>query len=332
MIRRTVAAHALRRVASRGRRVVGSLCLLGCCAAAAVSPTDAAPLTIEEVAPGVLVHRGAVADWGNGNDGDVANLAFVVGSRCIAVIDTGGTPAVGRRWLAALRARTDLPVCYVINTHAHPDHLLGNVAFRSGLDPMPQFVGHQRLPAALAARARYYLNALQRDFAIEASTAELVLPGTLVEADRPLELDLGGRTLVVTAWPTAHTDHDLTVFDRQTRTLFLGDLLFREHLPVIDGSLRGWLKVLDTLGTQSVALAVPGHGATDARAWPEPLAAQSQYLRALLTETRAALKAGVTLQQAVRTVGLKATDGWALVDRFHERNVTTAFAELEWED
>ena len=50
------------------------------------------------------------------------------------------------------------------------------------------------------------------------------------------------------AWPTAHSDSDLTVLDEQTGTLFAGDLVFLPHVPVLDGSLRGWLNVIDELG------------------------------------------------------------------------------------
>jgi quinoprotein relay system zinc metallohydrolase 2 len=288
----------------------------------------AGPLAVVEVAPGVFVHQGLVEDWEPGNGGDVANLGFVVGQRCVAVIDSGGTPAVGEALRAAVARSTPLPVCYVINTHAHPDHLLGNIAFAGAAETAPRFVGHARLPAALRAREPYLRNALQRDFGLPLAADAIVYPTLLVE--RRLELDLGGRTLQLDAWPTAHTDNDLSVLDTRTRTLFLGDLLFVEHLPVLDGSLRGWLKVLAELRRFDVALAVPGHGAPSPH-WPAALDAEERYLDSLLTQTRAALRSQSSIQQAVDQIGRDALPGWRLADRFHRRNVTAAFAELEWE-
>ena len=88
-----------------------------------------------------------------------------------------------------------------------------------------------------------------------------------------LTIDLGGRTLELRAWPTAHTDTDLTVLDVATGTLFAGDLLFMERLPVVDGSLLGWLAVMDELEHSRRARVVPGHGPASAP-WPEALAPQ----------------------------------------------------------
>ncbi len=286
-------------------------------------------LSLTEVAPGVFVHTGRVENWLPVNGGDVANLGFVVGQRCVAVIDSGGTPAVGEALRAAVARTTPLPVCYVINTHAHPDHLLGNVAFVTTAEAAPRFVAHARLPAALGAREPYLRNALQRDFGQTLAPAAIVYPTLLVE--RRLELDLGGRTLQLDAWPTAHTNNDLSVLDTRTRTLFLGDLLFVDHLPVLDGSLRGWLQVLAELRRLDVALVVPGHGAPSAR-WPATLDPQEQYLRQLLADTRAALRDRVSIQQAVTRIGGAALPGWWLTELFHRRNITAAYAELEWED
>ena len=300
--------------------------------AAAAQPSGATEaFRVEQIKPGVYVHLGALEDWGPANGGDVANLGFVVGSRCVAVIDTGGTPAVGQAWRAAVERSTALPICYVILTHAHPDHLLGSVAFvaASRNAPAPTFVASARYPRTLAAREPFYRNALKRDFGIALAPAGIVYPTLTV--DKTLALDLGGRTLTLQAWPTAHTDNDLTVYDALTRTLFTSDLLFVSHLPALDGSLRGWLGVMAELRRLDVASVVPGHGAVSAD-WPAAMDAQAAYLNGLLGDTRAAVRAPLTIQQAIERIKVAGPPDWRLTDRFHRRNVTAAYVELEWED
>ena len=292
--------------------------------AQAAAPVEALP--VSELAPGVFVHFGRLEDWLPDNGGDVANLGFVIGTRCVAVIDTGGTPQLGQRLRAAVARQTTLPVCYVINTHAHPDHVLGNAAFKGA---GTQFVASAAFNPAMSAREFFYLKALQRDFGI-AMDHDAVAYANL-SVSKTLELDLGDRILTLTTWPTAHTDNDLTVLDRRTRTLFLSDLLFVQHIPVLDGNLRGWLAVMKDLAALEVATAVPGHGPTSTD-WPAALDAQRRYLDAVLRDTRAAIKARITLARAVDQVALEPAASWLLAERFHRRNVTAAYAELEWED
>jgi len=315
----------------RARLLAGALAamLMAPAAAAVAAGAAMAPLAVTEMRPGVFVHFGMLQDWAPENGGDVANLAFVTGSRCVAVIDTGGTPAVGEALRAAVARATPLPVCYVINTHAHPDHLLGNVAFRSGAEPPPRFVASARLAPALAARATSYLNALAREFGLRLEARDLVYPDIAVE--RTAQLDLGGRVLDLRAWPTAHTDNDLTVYDPQTRTLFASDLLFVRHMPALDGSLRGWLAAMAELRQMPASLVVPGHGPADGDG-RAAFDAQFAYLDGLLRAVRAALREGLSLPQAVERIGVPGGAPWLLADRFHRRNVTAAYAELEWED
>jgi quinoprotein relay system zinc metallohydrolase 2 len=284
------------------------------------------PFALEEIAPGNWVHYGQVADRTPENLGDNANIGFIVGERCVLVVDAGGSLAVGRALRQAIRRVTDRPVCHVVLTHVHPDHFFGAAAF---LEDGPQFVAHENYPAQLAARARPYLNALQRDLGEAARGSDLVKP-TLLLSDE-LRLDLGGRRVLVRAWPVAHTDDDLTVTDEATRTLWLGDLLFVDHTPVIDGSITGFLGVMEKLRGTDVARYVPGHGRPTA-GWPLALAPQQRYFEAILAQTRAALRARKTLQQATDEVGLEEAARWRLFDLYHRRNVTTAYTELEWEN
>ena len=301
------------------------------------SANSAPVAAVTQAAPGVFVHIGALEDWGAANGGDVANTGFVVGSRCVAVIDTGGTPAVGQALRAAVELATPLPVCYVINTHAHPDHLLGNVAFaiNPGSDPAPpRFIASARFSRTLAAREPYYRNALQRDFGIALGPAAIIYPTLAV--DSALDIDLGDRVLTLQAWPTAHTDNDLSVYDRRTRTLFASDLLFVQHLPVLDGSLRGWVSAMAVLKRLAVATVIPGHGPVS-HDWPAVMDAQGDYLNGLLQYTRAAIWNRLTIAQAIDSIGMAPASrgpatNWLLTDRFHRRNVTAAYAELEWEE
>jgi quinoprotein relay system zinc metallohydrolase 2 len=291
---------------------------------------------LELQAPGVYLHRPPLAEWATSAQGDVANLGVVVGERCVAVIDTGGSPAVGRALRLAIGRLTPLPVCHVINTHAHPDHMLGNLAFKgSGPDGTdPRYWAHAQFSPALAARERRFLGSLKQGIAPDSGPEVMVHPTDMVSTRQ--DIDLGGRSLRLVAWPTAHTNNDLSVLDLNSRTAFLGDLFFVSHLPVLDGSLRGWVKVMAQLQALDLALAVPGHGAPDAQ-WPRALQPQQAYLGHVLAATRAALKAGRTIRQAVEAIGVQpegaaGPGAWQLSEFFHRRNLTAAFAELEWED
>ena len=291
-----------------------------------VRAQSVSPLPISEIAPGNFVHYGGLEERSAANLGDNANIGFIIGTKCVAVIDTGGSFALGEGLRTALRARTALPVCYVIITHAHPDHFFGAAAFRG---EQAVFVGHQNLPRTLQQRGKFYLNTLIRDLQDLARRSEVVEPSLLVK-DR-LELDLGGRTISLTAWPTAHTDNDLTVLDSSTSTLWTGDLLFVQHTPVLDGSLTGFLSVIDQLAQLAPAHYVAGHGRTD-RSWKAALEEERRYFQLIADETRRALKSRRTLQDAIDTVGVSEAENWVNFDLFHRRNVTAAYTELEWED
>lgn len=301
-----------------------AIVLMALCIAAAANAGET--LRLREVAPGVYVHQGTHELPDAANRGEIANIGFVVGERCVAVVDSGGTPAQGQALKAAIAFATQVPLCYVVNTHVHPDHILGNSAFRQ---PGVTFVGHRKLAQAMAARAPYYMERAARELGVKLSPQDFVPPDEVVDGVR--ELDLGGRKLILRAHGPAHTDNDLSAFDDKTKTLWLSDLLFMGHLPVVDGSLLGWLKELDGLKKIEAKLAVPGHGPVSAD-WPQAAEAETRYLETLRDELRTYVKQGKTMEQAMAAAGQPMRKDWQLFDDFHKRNVSTSFAELEWED
>ena len=303
------------------RRALGLALIAGAIAFARAAQVE---LPVREIAPGLFVFTGAMALMTRDNDGAIANLGFIIGDNDVAVIDTGGSVLEGQRLRSAIRARTDKPIRYVINTHGHPDHVFGNAAFAND---GAIFVGHRNLPAAMAARGHFYVDAFRRSMGDELIDAVRIIPPTLL-VDDTVELDLGARKLVLRAWPTSHSDNDLTVYDESTKTLFAGDLVFLTHIPVMDGSIRGWLKSTAELERVPAERVVPGHGPVSP--WPAALADERRYLTTLASEVRAMVARGEPISAAAHAAASERPN-WQLFDDYNTRNATAAFSEIEWE-
>jgi quinoprotein relay system zinc metallohydrolase 2 len=296
-----------------------------CCGAPAPALADDA-FSIEKVAEGDYAHFGQVAMTTPENVGDIANIGVIVGDEAVAIVDTGGSVAVGRQLLAAVRSITDKPIRYVINTHDHPDHVFGNAAMPSDVT----FVGHHNLPAQLAKRRDYYLHSYREQLGEAAIAAIRIIPPTLLVDDQTT-VDLGNRPLRLNAWsPAAHTDCDLTVLDETTGVLFSGDLVFLQHIPVVDGSIKGWLSIVPRLALVPAKIVVPGHGRT-VGPWPQALEDERRYLTVVAQDARREIAAGTSLARAVQVIGQSERDRWRLFDDYNARNATTVFSELEWE-
>ena len=205
-----------------------------------------------EIAPNTYLFQGRQEHFTTRNGGNIANIAAITTQDGVVLIDTGPSKRYGEQLKAALSTISDQPVVLVLNTHLHPDHFLGNQAFRE----------------TTIAALRGTIHGIRRDGDGFADNAyQLIGPwmlGTEVtppnQVLRPGVREIGGHRLRFLAL-RGHSDADLAVFDETTGVLFTGDLVFyRRSLTTPHAHIPAWLQSLDTLQSLPSTLVVPGHG------------------------------------------------------------------------
>ncbi|WJW76285.1 MBL fold metallo-hydrolase [Thiohalobacter sp. IOR34] len=192
------------------------------------------------------------------NQGFVSNAGVVLTGEGVVLIDSLGTPALGRLLLARIRELTDQPIRAVLLTHYHADHIYGLQVFEAlGAEIMAPLGAEIYLRSEQAAR-RLEERRISLFPWVDDDTR-------LVEPDRylarPETLRLGEVTLRLSPVGGAHSDADMTVYVEPGRVLFSGDIIFEGRVPFVgDANSAHWLKVLDGMRTTGLAALIPGHG------------------------------------------------------------------------
>lgn len=278
-----------------------------------------------EITPGAFVHQGLVEDTAPSNAGDVSNHGFIIGETSVAVIDAGYSRALGEALYLAVRAKTDKPISHIIFTHMHPDHTLGGDVF---LEAGAEGLGAPKFQSAYNDRVLGYIVSQTRLIGAENGHGTYGEITTREVAEETI--DLGARPLRLMSYPTAHTTNDMTILDEAAETIWMGDLTFLSHTPALDGSITGWIALLDSLKAGDAKHMVPGHGPAKV-AYPDGANPTLDYLKGLATAIRASIAKGESLQTALKDDGEDLKANWKLWDEFHLRNATNAYIELEWE-
>ena len=245
--------------------------------------------TVTDLAPGVFTirHPDAPDEFPQGN------TTVIVGERAVLVVDSCYMPSSAREDIAEIRRRTPLPVRYLVNTHWHYDHTLGDGDYAAAF-PGLSVVAHtetarnmagynpgwfERYPATTAGLQEQLRTGV--DPAGKPLTTggraeiEESLPGRAPVAaefaavkdrlpditfDRSLELDLGGRVVRLLHLGRGNTAGDIVVHLRQERIVITGDLL-TSPVPYLGGGYPSELvATLGAIDALEPALLVPGHG------------------------------------------------------------------------
>ncbi len=278
------------------------------------------PFTLKQVGPKVW----AAIDNPKATPPASANAGFVIGDDAVAVVDTFGNVDAARQLLAVIRTRTTLPVKFVVNTHYHLDHVVGNAVFSDS----GAVVVAQRNVRTWVHTENLRLLGTYLTPELKALT-EAVVPPT-VGFDDGLELQLGARVIQARSFP-GHTGGDSIVLISDAKVVFVGDLFWRRMLPnLIDASTAPWIETLDTLLSQNDPeyTFVPGHGEVGTG---RDVAAFRDYLmtlRTLVAEARAQGKSGDALTETVMPPLREKYGQWEFADPLAKDNILQTDAEL----
>ncbi|MBK9021153.1 MAG: MBL fold metallo-hydrolase [Sulfuritalea sp.] len=302
--------HALRRLLAAAAVLIASL------------TAAAGTLPVQRIADDVYLIPGVVADAAPANRGRVVNTGFIVGTDGVIVVDSGANHGHGEAILATVASVTGKPVALLVNTHPHPQNVLGNSAFAARGIPI---LATAVTIAAMRTRCPDCLRSLERSVGAEAMAATRIQLPDLVAGSEVREV--AGRRLTLLHTGHGHTEGDLAVFDAASGVLFAGDLVYREQVPHLSESdTAGWLSSLQRLRDLPIRTLVPGRGPAGAAADLAPI---GRYLSQLRQRVAAAYRDGRSADEAIALAELPEFSAWQGYAERHGRNVQHVYFEIE---
>lgn len=309
--------------------------------------------TLHELGDGIFAYTQLPGSWGWSNSGLITDAGQSL------LVDTLFDEKITGEMLAAMRRATPAAerIDTVVNTHGNGDHCYGNalvaeaeiigtVGCVEDLREAPASRNQLLLRAARAARALGPgARALGRMFRaigidklgnlVEAGdlalplfehfdfSCETVLPNRTFQGE--LELLVGDKKVLLMELGPAHTRGDAVVWIPGDKTLFTGDLLFKDAHPIVwQGPVSNWINALHRLLQMDIETIVPGHGPlSDKSALREIL----HYLEILSGEARKRYDAGMPADEAAFDIHLSEFDRWLDGERVYV-NVHTLYRDF----
>ena len=291
---------------------------------------NAVELIAQELHPGVFAVYDANADeYGPAGIPAATSGGFVIGTEGVVLIETMINRQLFCQMIDLVRAETDLPILYAINTSYHGDHSFGN-AF---LPDEVQIVQHRGTADHISANFAEDLEFMMANFGADQGIDEVHSVSADIEVDDMWSVDVGGVTVEARYYGFGQTEGDLVVYVPDAEVLWTGNPLVAEE-PAVPWLLDGHVhEVGETLAAvqaslPNTAIVVPGH---DRPMSVDVFDFSIDYLAALESEVQVAVTDGLTLEQTVEQVTLESFQGYALWDWIHKVvNVPAAYSEATW--
>jgi len=208
-------------------------------------PPNIDKITTVPIGGGIYVLQGAFS-----------NTGICIGDDSVVMVDPS-MPEISDAVVASVRALTDKPIEYVINTHWHWDHVGANENMA-------------KLGATLVAQedALQWMTTWQisgRAGTPKAPQPPLGVPK--ITFSERMNIDVAGCPITLTSSEPAHTEGDAIVYFSAADIYQLGDIYLQGTFPYFDlntgGNINGLIATLDKLLAEISpdTVVIPGHGA-----------------------------------------------------------------------
>jgi len=202
-----------------------------------------------------------------------ANAGIIIGKDFLVAVDSLMSAREAQRFIKDIQKISKKPIKFLINTHCHLDHCLGNSEFaQRGAVIISHANDQANMKKAGEGMLQYAKQCGLSDQDMKGT--KLAYP-TLTFDDR-VTLDLVNNKIEILFMGPSHTTGSVLVFVPQEKVLFSGDILFTDYHPFLgEGNIEGWIKVLDYIMAMNVDKIIPGHGPVSSK---KDVAALKNYL------------------------------------------------------
>src|SRR5438477_1753263 len=248
-------------------------------------------------------------------EGEGGNIGVSAGEDGVFLIDDQFAPLTPKI-LAAVKAISDKPVRFLMNTHWHGDHVGGNENLgKAGVVIIAHDNVYKRMSVGGA------ITALKQNYAPAPRAA---LP--VVTFNQTATFRLNGDDITSTHLPPAHTDGDSFVRFAKANVIHTGDVFASYRYPFIDpesgGSVKGVLRAIDTMLPliDDNTKVIPGHGGLSSK---QDVLAYRKMVSTAISKIEPMVKSGRTLQQVIDARPLREFD-----EEWGKFRKTDAFVEI----
>ncbi len=253
------------------------------------------------------------------NGGDIANASFIITANSVILIDTGSSKSYGEQVKKQIEKITSKPIKYILNTHHHPDHFLGNSAFSSSDIYAAEFTKNE-----IEQNGDLYIVNLVNLVGEAMNNTKIKAPNQVLTTKT---LNLDGYKLDILHLD-GHTQSDIAIYDENTKILYASDLVFNKRtLTTPHANMQNWLKSLEELEKINYSILVPGHGL--ASKTKKPIKENIAYLNYLDNTLKNSVKEGLDVFEILEKPIPKEFESFTMFKEEFERSVINLYPSYE---